>query len=353
MNKENEDTEKIFFEEKNANNNVNKFNLIIGISTLLIAILGATFAYFSATARDENVISVKSAYISISYDGGTEIIANNLIPATQTVALTEYQKRQTLLDDEATDEDKVALKDYDVYETKNKDRKCVDARGKEVCYVYQFTVESNSDSEADTDIVGYVNVSKNEFTNLSYILYEVEIEENGNGEIIKDKYGFDFIKRDDDGSTEFSILDTIPGYTLLETNQYFDNIDTNPDNENYVDGTLQFPRFKFGKFEQPAYDILEDNTLDTGTILEPVACLFGYKEGYKDLKINDPSRCRSFTLKGKDTKVHHYQLVIWLEETGKVQNEQAKEFKGNIVLEATGGNSDSSYTDGKITGKID
>ena len=34
-------------------NKTNTFNLIIGISTLLIAILGATFAYFSATARSK------------------------------------------------------------------------------------------------------------------------------------------------------------------------------------------------------------------------------------------------------------------------------------------------------------
>ena len=53
--------------EEKANNKTNTFNLIIGVATLLIALLGATFAYFSATARSrENDVTVKSAYVSIS-----------------------------------------------------------------------------------------------------------------------------------------------------------------------------------------------------------------------------------------------------------------------------------------------
>ena len=44
------------------NNKRNVFNIIIGIATLLIALLGATFAYFSATARSkEDDVNVKSA----------------------------------------------------------------------------------------------------------------------------------------------------------------------------------------------------------------------------------------------------------------------------------------------------
>ena len=61
-----------------------KFNLIIGILMLLIAICRATFAYFSATTRNiENDVTVKSAYVSIQYDGETEIIATNLIAITE------------------------------------------------------------------------------------------------------------------------------------------------------------------------------------------------------------------------------------------------------------------------------
>ena len=41
---------------ENFNNKSNTFNLVIGLATLLIAILGATFAYFSATfAKNFNI----------------------------------------------------------------------------------------------------------------------------------------------------------------------------------------------------------------------------------------------------------------------------------------------------------
>ena len=52
---------------ENEENKRNVFNIIIGVSTLLIAILGATFAYFSATATSkENDVNVKSAYVNIN-----------------------------------------------------------------------------------------------------------------------------------------------------------------------------------------------------------------------------------------------------------------------------------------------
>ena len=61
-----------------------KFSLIIGIITLLIALLGATFVYFSATVKStENDITIKSAYVSIQYDGGTKIEVSNLTSTTK------------------------------------------------------------------------------------------------------------------------------------------------------------------------------------------------------------------------------------------------------------------------------
>ncbi len=96
----------------NNYNSANTFNLVIGIATLLIALLGATFAYFSATATgNENEVTVKSAYVSISYEGGTEIRASNLIPATEQVALTKYQK---YIEPFNPDSDEQIL-DYDQY----------------------------------------------------------------------------------------------------------------------------------------------------------------------------------------------------------------------------------------------
>ena len=149
--------------EKKENRN-NTFNIVIGVSTLLIAILGATFAYFSATATSkENDVNVKSAYVSISYDGGTEIKASNLIPATEKVALKMFQKVVTESIGAEGDEGLV-FEDKDQY-TNDTSRRCIDVKGREVCYVYQFSIESDGEEGGSTAINGVINVNQNQFEN--------------------------------------------------------------------------------------------------------------------------------------------------------------------------------------------
>ena len=322
-----------------ANNATNTFNLIIGIATLLIALLGATFAYFSATARSaENDVTVKSAYVSISYDGGTEIKASNLIPATQNVALKKYQKEKYALDEDGksviqpydpmadNNEDGLPdgyITDYDVYKN-DVDRKCVDAKGKEVCYVYQFSIESDGAVGETTDILASIKINKNEFDNLSYVIYEVDFQEE-NGIIQKDKYGFGIVENYSYRSDIFE-----------EKNSHFAYVDTNSDN-------IDFTNIKFDKFIKP-FDLIGENEELVGTV-NPVVCLFGYKnENYTaeyetDLAnkaeiaagtltaiTEDTSRCAPYPLTNKEK--HTYQLVIWLNETGEVQEEQGKVFEG-------------------------
>lgn len=305
----------------NGNNSTNTFNLVIGVATLLIALLGATFAYFSATARSaENDVTVKSAYVSIYYDGGTEIKASNLIPATQQVALIKYQKDQRAYDPEI-DGDMVT--DYDEYNSLNLDRKCVDAKGKEVCYVYQFSIESDGAVGEETEILASINVNRNEFDNLSYVLYEVVLQKDENDVVIKDRYGFGLVDR----------------YSVIST---FDEVDTNSDNVDFKD-------VKFAKFDKP-YDEFDDSGEYVSTV-KPIACLFGYEpvaDGQEPYAINDSKRCTPYSLTNKER--HTYQLVIWLEETGNVQEEQGLLFEGTVVIEVSGGVNTNEYENGKITG---
>lgn len=302
----------------NANNKTNTFNLVIGIATLLIAILGATFAYFSATARSaENDVTVKSAYVSISYDGGTEIKASNLIPATLNVALKKYQKEVAVYNPETDGE---IVTDYDDYKN-DLDRKCVDAKGKEVCYVYQFTITSDGAVGETTDILASVKINNNAFDNLSYIVYEVKFKEE-NGTTLTDRFGF-------------GVVET---YKIIRSN--FENIDTNPDNIDFMDET-------FGKFEKP-YDITGENGEYISTV-NPVACLFGYSADAADKSLDDTSRCATYALTNQEK--HTYQLVIWLEETGEVQPEQGLTFEGTVAIEVSGGADSSEYGNGQITGQ--
>lgn len=309
--------------DNKPNNTTNTFNLVIGIATLLIALLGATFAYFSATARSaENDVTVKSAYVSIKYDGGTEIKASNLIPATETVALNKYMKNMNVYNPETDGEQ---ILDYDMYNTADMlDRRCVDAKGKEVCYVYQFSIKSDGSDGDSTSVVGSIKINKNQFDNLSYVLYEVVPREQ-EGVILQDKYGFDIIDR----------------YTEVGS---FDNIDTNPDNV-----WTEEEQVKFALFEKP-YDIVSEDGASVETV-NPVACLFGYsKEDDKlALREDDTERCLPYSITNNVN--HTYQLVIWLEETGDVQEEQGLTFEGTVTIEVSGGVNTNEYEDGKITGQ--
>lgn len=309
---------------ENFNNKSNTFNLVIGLATLLIAILGATFAYFSATARSkENDVTVKSAYVSITYDGGTEIKASNLIPATQQVALKKYQKAATEYN---ADTDGEMDTDYDVYRN-DVNRRCVDAKGKEVCYVYQFSVISDGAEGEDTEILASIKVNNNNFTNLSYVLYEVDLKADpeDSSKTLKDKFGI-------------GIVDTEKGGYHLASK--FTTMDTNPDN-------VDFTGVGFNKFEQPE-DIKGENEEITGT-LNPVACLSGLSSDFAEKPKDDTSRCD--TLKIKNKIKHTFQLVIWLEETGEVQDEQGRTFEGTVSIEVSGGIDTGEYENGKITGK--
>lgn len=310
---------------ENEENKRNVFNIIIGVSTLLIAILGATFAYFSATATSkENDVNVKSAYVSISYDGGTEIKASNLIPATQTVAITKFKKDVESIG--VIDDPNLTFIDQDEY-TNDLERRCIDAKGREVCYVYQFTIISDGEAGGKTNINGTIKINQNQFDNLSYLLYEVTFRQQ-DGKDLVDKYG----NRVVDTYTPINI----PG--VYETN--FERVDTNPDNVDYTE-------LKFSTFEKPTDNRGENDEIISTTY--PVACLFGNSDTYNTDPKDSTSRCKPYAITNKVS--HTYQLIIWLEETGVKQDEQGLEFKGTVSIDVPGGLDTSDYSDGKITGQ--
>ncbi len=300
------------------------FNLIIGIATLLIAIFGATFAYFTATARsNEGEVTVKSAMISINFERGTEIKANNLIPSSQRVALLKYQKDTVPF---TPTEEEGYIQDYDEYVSETNrpslsqylDRRCIDANGREVCYVFWFSVKSDGEVDGTTDILSYITVNKNEFQNLSYLVYEVDYSRDENQKILKDKYGFGVVN----------------SYTLASVFK---------DDEN-ADDDDEIPFAYFGRVQ----DILDENDNITG-VMYPVACLFGEKDDVSSLRVDDVSRCKTMNItNGVD---HYYQIVIWLNETGSEQLEQGKTFEGTVAVETAGDSATGTGTGGRVTGK--
>ncbi len=308
------------------------FNLIVGIATLLIALFGATFAYFTATARsNEGEVTVKSAMLSINFERGTEVKAQNLIPSTQKVALSKYQKATEVFT--PTEEDGFVM-DYDEYIEQGNgnnlapylDRKCIDANGREVCYVFWFSVTSDGQLGEFTDVISYITVDENEFQNLSYLVYEVDYDKDENDKIRRDKYGFGVVKEN--------------GYRLVSS---FPVDETAPIVEEYG----------YAKFKQ--LESINDEEGGTG-VRHPIACLFGEKSEEElrmaditePLASNDTRRCKVNKL--SNGVRHDYQIVIWLEEINKEQQEQGKKFSGTIVIEnsvdaTTGG------VGGQVTGE--
>lgn len=69
--------------EKEKNNNGNTILLtVIGVATLLVALVGATFAYFSATINNEqaeSIIMQTATPVGLKYRGGT-LALDNIVP---------------------------------------------------------------------------------------------------------------------------------------------------------------------------------------------------------------------------------------------------------------------------------
>ena len=62
------------------------FLSIIGIATLLVAIIGATFAWFNITLNDDNpsngIVVTTASLSSITFEDGAQIDATGIFPGT-------------------------------------------------------------------------------------------------------------------------------------------------------------------------------------------------------------------------------------------------------------------------------
>ena len=106
---------------------------IVGILTLIVAIIGASFAYFSLNARsNENAVKVQAATVQIVYEEGQNIAIDNIIPSTQDIALETVRRAGEIRT--GTDEKYVA---------------CMDDNNYRVCGTYDFTLTNNGSNPVD------------------------------------------------------------------------------------------------------------------------------------------------------------------------------------------------------------
>lgn len=157
---------------------------VIGVLTLIVAIIGASLAYFSIGARsEEDALSVQAATVKIVYDDGDKLDVKDIIPSTKAVALETLRRA---LNNETYQKELVPGQGQQAvpYE------KCIDDNGYTVCGVYEFTLTNNGANS--TKMTAKVFPTEDEvegpvhFVNLKYALYDITDNEKTGQAIVEE-----------------------------------------------------------------------------------------------------------------------------------------------------------------------
>ena len=131
--------------DKNERKGQGTFYMIIAMLTLVVEIVGATFAYFSLQASDENTIKGNAAQAGLSL----EVRKVSVDASGDLVPLDETLLEKAIAGDSATGS-----------------QMCVDKNGNTVCQVYEVKV--TNEGSAATAINGSLTLSAETITNLKW-----------------------------------------------------------------------------------------------------------------------------------------------------------------------------------------
>lgn len=132
------------------NNGRGLFYGVIGVATLIVAIIGATFAYFSVSANIANNSDIGGSTVDVS----ETTITGTLTRVTQsTVAM-------------------VPLKTEDLQKgiTGENGQQCIDKNGAKVCDIYTLTI--NNSSDAPVSLAGDLTITATDMADLRWSLLE-------------------------------------------------------------------------------------------------------------------------------------------------------------------------------------
>lgn len=112
------------------------FYAVVGVATLVVAIIGATFAYFSASATNN-----------------TDVTGTTASGASLAIAITKVS-------DEATSKNMIPMLSTDLQKgvTGTASKSCIDANGNTVCQVYKVTV-TNGSTDIGINVKGTMNLT--------------------------------------------------------------------------------------------------------------------------------------------------------------------------------------------------
>lgn len=159
---------------KNPGNGRELFYVVITIAIFIVMAVGATFAFFTATANSgDAAVGTRSTTLSLEYISyGTAWSKNDLIPADRVVSeySVEYQSDTTLGHN--------TLLGNTLPETlgavdKMNNTLCKDDYGNSVCSIYEFQVRNPANSPQTVNIS--LISETNEFEHLKAMAYEVAV----------------------------------------------------------------------------------------------------------------------------------------------------------------------------------
>lgn len=131
--------------DKNERKGQGTFYMIIAMLTLIVAIVGATFAYFSLQASDENTVKGNAAKVGLSL----EVRKVSVDASGDLVPLDELLLDKAIAGDTATE-----------------NQMCVDKNGNTVCQVYELKV--TNEGTAATAVNGTLTLTAETITNLKW-----------------------------------------------------------------------------------------------------------------------------------------------------------------------------------------
>ena len=243
---------------------------VIGVATLIVAIIGATFAFFSANAASaEDAIQATGATLKLGYsDDKGAGLKFNLIPATDKIA--HYG---------ATNAEHIASKG-----------KCKDDVGNEICGTYKFYV-GNPSFTTQQNLYGNIKITT-DFVNLYFEILDET------GAVVVSPMAFKDPVRNVSDVIELTEL-----YQSLIPSK-LDDADGDGKADTRDDGTT------FNELDPTTYTKI---------------CTYG--EMY-----DHDGKTETANVKCEQTNVREYTLILWIHETGSNQtdDDSSKTFAAGI-----------------------
>lgn len=159
------------------------FLIIVSVLTLIVAIVGATFAYFTAQLSNDTPVEVQSYKFS--------------------AGMSVEQARPTSAKTEEGYKAMIPLDDDNIIKAVDEDlNNCVDKNGYLVCKAYKITISNTGSAMA---LTGKLTSQSNGFTNLKYQILDENLQaiSGSNAATINGTTDSDFVF--EDGSNSFNV----------------------------------------------------------------------------------------------------------------------------------------------------